>query len=122
MAEVPVNTDADLCSPAKKAKLETEDTSENVKNIYDADICLSNFEVTKILNNNNSIKQICVQGVFKGHEGPSIAIVEKSQFSDDPLSLQEQLFNKETTIQKLYSNDIYANYNCTSFKDCNGTL
>ncbi|XP_031829862.1 decapping enzyme, scavenger [Nomia melanderi] len=120
MAEVSVNTDGDACSPAKKAKLETENTSENVNNLYDVDICLSNFEVTKILDNNNSRKQICVQGVFKGHEGPSIIIFEKSQFSDDPLSLQKQLFNKETTLEKLYSNDIYGNYNCTSFKDSNG--
>lgn len=120
MAEMSVNNDGDQCCPAKKLKVDAENASEDVDNIHDTDICLCNFEVKKILQNNCLRKQVCVEGVFKGHKGSSVILFEKSQFSDDPLSLQKQLFSKDTSIQKLYSNDIYGNYECFALKECNG--
>ncbi|KZC07267.1 PREDICTED: m7GpppX diphosphatase [Dufourea novaeangliae] len=120
MADVPVSNDGDQCTPAKKIKVDAENGSENVNNIHDANICLSNFEIKKILQNNCSRKQVCVHGAFKGHEGSSIVLLEKQEFSDNPQSLQTELFTKDTSIQKLYSNDIYGNYECFPLKEYNG--
>nr|XP_033327638.1 m7GpppX diphosphatase [Megalopta genalis] len=119
MAEVSLNTDEDQCSSAKKIKIDNENVSEIIKNIHDDKFCLSNFEVKQILQNNTLRKQICIEGTFKDREGSSVILFEKSEFSDDPACLKKQLFNKDTAVRKLYSNDVYGNYECFALKECN---
>lgn len=122
MAEVPLSNDGDECSPAKKIKIEAENAVENVNDVHETEINLSTFEITRILQNNCLKKQVCVEGIFKGHEGSSVILFEKQNFSDDIPSLKKELFNTDTILQKRYSNDIYGNYDCFPNKEYSGML
>lgn len=120
MAEVSSNN-ADECTPAKKAKTERENESENPGSIHGAEFCLSAFNVKKVLQHNCTRKQIYIEGAFKGHEGPAIVVLEKQNFFDDQETLKE-LFDDKTDLHKLYSNDIYGNYECFPLKKYNGIV
>lgn len=119
MADVSTNNSADQCSPAKKAKLEKDTATKNANTVHNAELCSSAFSVKRVLQNNCTRKQICVEGSFKGHEGSAVLILEKQTFSDDEQSLKE-LFDKGTVLQKLYSNDVYGNYEIFPVKKYNG--
>ncbi|CAD1475012.1 unnamed protein product [Heterotrigona itama] len=118
MAEISCNS-ADECTPAKKAKIERENDSENPGSIHDAEFCLSAFNVKKVLQHNCTRKQIYIEGAFKGHEGPAVVVLEKQNFFDDQETLKE-LFDDKTDLHKLYKNDIYGNYECFPLKKYNG--
>ncbi|XP_076236246.1 decapping enzyme, scavenger [Calliopsis andreniformis] len=120
MAALPVNNDEVKCSPAKKLKTETESDSKNANSLHDNEISLSSFQVKRVLQNNCLRKQVCVEGVFEGYEGSTIILLEKRNFSDDTVSLKKEFFNEDTTLRKLYSNDIYGNYECFPVKTYNG--
>ena len=120
MAEVSCNS-ADECTPAKKAKTEKENESENSGSIHDVEFCLSAFNVKKVLQHNYMRKQIYIEGAFKGHEGPAVVLLEKQNFPDDQETLKE-LFDDGTILHKLYNNDIYGNYECFPLKKYNGIV
>lgn len=120
MAEQCVDTDVGECSPAKKIKLDIENTAENDDGLHEAEINLSTFEMKRILHNNSTRKQIYVEGTFKGSGNPAILSLEKTNFPTDEFFLKEGFFNEDTTIQKVYSNHIYANYRCFPGKEYNG--
>ncbi|XP_076632632.1 decapping enzyme, scavenger [Colletes latitarsis] len=119
MAELSLNNDGEECPPTKKLKVDAENSSETVVNIHETEICLSTFEINKILQNNCLRKQVCVEGVFKGHKGSSVVLFERQNFSDDVPSLKKELFNKDTILRKHYSNDVYGNYHCSPIKEYN---
>ncbi|OAD55572.1 m7GpppX diphosphatase [Eufriesea mexicana] len=119
MAEVSSNNSADECSPAKKAKIQTENISKNTNSIHEGEFCPSIFNTKRVLQNNCMRKQICIEGTFKGYESSAVVVLEKQNFSDDDQSLKE-LFNKDTVVHKLFSNDVYGNYECFPLKKHNG--
>ncbi|CAK9825645.1 m7GpppX diphosphatase [Anthophora retusa] len=118
MAEVSLNS-ANECPPAKKIKIETENASKNAQSIHETEICASEFTVKRVLQNNCIRKQICIEGSFEGHEGSAVVVLEKQNFSDEDQFLNE-VFNKDTVLNKLYSNDVYGNYECFPVKKYNG--
>ncbi|KAL2734063.1 m7GpppX diphosphatase [Vespula squamosa] len=120
MADHCVDTDEAECPPAKKIKIEIENTAENDESLHEAEINLSTFEMKRILQNNNTRKQIYIEGTFKGSESPAILSLEKTTFPTDELFLKEGFFNEDTTIQKVFSNHIYANYRCFPIREYNG--
>ncbi|KAK2579493.1 hypothetical protein KPH14_010805 [Odynerus spinipes] len=120
MAEQCVNSDEGECSPAKKIKLDIENTTENDDDMHEAEINLSTFEMKRILQNNSARKQIYIEGTFKGSESPAILSLEKTTFPMDELFLKKGFFNEDTTIQKVFSNHIYGNYKCFPIKEYNG--
>lgn len=119
MAELASDNNVVECPLAKKAKLDTENSSENAKNIHENDVTLPAFDLTKVLQTNCMRKQICVQGTFEGYDGPAVMILEKQNFVDDEQALKE-FFSKDTAFQKLYSNTIYGNYECFPAKKYTG--
>ncbi|XP_076758322.1 decapping enzyme, scavenger [Xylocopa sonorina] len=119
MAEVSSNNSVDECSPAKKAKLETENVLKDSNSIHDTEFCSSIFNTKRVLQNNCTRKQICIEGDFKGYEGSAVIVLEKKNFPDDEQSLKE-FFHKDTVLQKLYSNDVYGNYECFPVKKHSG--
>ncbi|XP_034185636.1 decapping enzyme, scavenger [Osmia lignaria lignaria] len=119
MAELASDNNVDECPLAKKAKLDTENSSENTKSIHENDVTLPAFDLTKVLQTNCMRKQIWVQGTFEGYDGPAIITLEKQNFVDDEKALKE-FFSKDTAFQKLYSNTIYGNYECFPAKKYTG--
>ncbi|XP_012173188.1 m7GpppX diphosphatase [Bombus terrestris] len=119
MAEISSNTSANECTPTKKIKIETENECKNATSIHDVEFCSSTFNIKKVLQNNCTRKQICIEGAFKGYEGSAVILLEKQNFSDDEAALKE-LFNKDTVLHKLYNNNIYGNYECYPLKKYNG--
>lgn len=122
MAAVPLNSDEIECSPAKKNKIDANSPSENASDIHENEISLSSFEIKRVLQNNCLRKQVCVEGAFKEYKGSTVILLEKQNFATDEESLKRDIFNKDTTLRKLYSNNIYGNYECFPTKDCNGML
>lgn len=122
MADQCVDTDEGECPPAKKIKIEIENAAKNDDSLHEAEINLSTFEMKRILQNNNTRKQIYIEGTFKGSESPAILSLEKTTFPTDELFLKQGFFNEDTTIQKVYSNHIYGNYRCFPIKEYNGKL
>ncbi|KOC69177.1 m7GpppX diphosphatase [Habropoda laboriosa] len=118
MAEVSPNSASD-CPPAKIMKIDTENTLKNANSMHETEVCASEFNVKRVLQNNCTRKQICIEGSFKGREGSAVIVLEKQNFSDDDQFLNE-FFNKDTVLQKLYSNDVYGNYECFPVKKHNG--
>ncbi|XP_053978170.1 m7GpppX diphosphatase [Hylaeus anthracinus] len=120
MAEVSLNNDGDEHPPAKKIKIQTESESENIDIKGKPEICLSTFEITRVLQNNCLRKQVCVEGVFKGNEASSLVLFERQIFSNDVISLKKELCNKDTLLKKRFTNDVYGNYDCFPSKEYNG--
>ncbi|XP_066597820.1 m7GpppX diphosphatase isoform X2 [Prorops nasuta] len=107
------------CPPAKKAKLD-ESSSENNDSIHEKEVNLSTFEMKRILQNNTYRKQICIEGIFKGHECPAVVVLEKKNFPMEELFLKRGFFNESTILRKLYTNDVYGNYECFPTREYNG--
>ncbi|KAJ8681453.1 hypothetical protein QAD02_017240 [Eretmocerus hayati] len=120
-------TVADECiSPTKKMKL----PSDNVDNdhcdqlkknsVHDSSLSLANFHMERVLDVNNTRKQIFVQGTFTGYESPAVVILEKKVFPEDNIYLKRGFFNEGTIIRKSFSNDVYGNYECFPTREHNG--
>ncbi|XP_011500565.1 PREDICTED: m7GpppX diphosphatase [Ceratosolen solmsi marchali] len=121
MAEQSVDGAATEESLAKKMKaIEPEEASKVADSVHDTALRLSSFQMTRILNVNSMRKQLMVEGTFKGQESPAIVIMEKKVFPEDDIFLKRGFFNEGTIIRKVYSNDVYGNYECFPTREHNG--
>nr|XP_012233109.1 PREDICTED: m7GpppX diphosphatase [Linepithema humile] len=119
------------CPPTKKTKLDNENTIENsdekntVENADEkqpngeTELNLSNFEVTRVLQNNCARKMICVEGKFEDREDPAVVLLEQKSFSYDKSTLKKGYFNENTVFRKYLANDIYKNYDCFPTEEYN---
>ncbi|XP_017888854.1 m7GpppX diphosphatase [Ceratina calcarata] len=119
MAEESRVNGLDECPAAKKVKIESENPSTNSNSVHAPVLSSALFKPRKILQNNSTRKQICLEGEFKGYEGPAVIVLEKQNFPDDEQALQE-FFNDDVSLKKLYTNDLYGNYECFPVKKQNG--
>lgn len=121
MAENCANVNDSDCPPAKRMK--PNDEEDAVENTNDKDTCendatpeaelnLSNFKVTEVLQNNCMRKSICIKGTFKDREGLAIVLLEQKSFPNDISSLEKGFFDEKALFRKHFINDIYRNYDC----------
>ncbi|XP_001605474.1 m7GpppX diphosphatase [Nasonia vitripennis] len=128
MAEQSVDgspTSEDQSPTAKKMKPDVATTEESdakqlEASVHEAALNLSSFQMTRVLNVNSMRKQIFVEGTFKGYESPAVVILEKKIFPEDEIFLKRGFFNEGTIIRKLFSNDVYGNYECFPTREHNG--
>lgn len=116
--------------PAKKVKLvdlvdddESTDAVEGNSTENDAseaELDLSGFKVTRVLQNNCARKLICMEGTFEDREGPAVVLLEQRSFPYDKVVLEKDFFDGKTTYRKTFTNDVYRNYNCFPTKEQNG--
>lgn len=129
MAEKCANVNDSDCSPAKKVKLNDEDAIENTdeRNTSENDAApetelnLSNFKVTKVLQNNCVRKSICIKGTFEDREGLAVVLLEQKSFPHDESILEKGFFDEKTLFRKHFTNDIYRNYDCFPTEEYNST-
>lgn len=115
-----------VCPPAKKVKLDDETTDVVKKNqdendTSETELNLSSFKVTKVLQNNCARKLICIEGTFEDREGSAVVLLEQRSFPYDKLVLKNDFFDEKTIFRKIFTNDIYRNYNCFPAEEHNGT-
>lgn len=126
MAEKCTNVNDEDCLPAKKIKLNDEnatekrDESENDA-AREVELNLSNFKVSKVLQNNCVRKSICIEGTFEDREGSAIVLLEQKSFPHDKLVLEKGYFDGKTLFRKHFTNDIYRNYDCFPTEEYNST-
>ncbi|KAK7086116.1 hypothetical protein SK128_006426 [Halocaridina rubra] len=65
-----------------------------------------NFEVVRILNNNEDYKTVSFQAQIRGKEGMAVVTLQKVPFSGEKLN---DLLSGETKLQDMFENDIYYN-------------
>lgn len=104
---------------AKKPKIDVENSPANTDSVHDREITSSLFKPRRVLQNNGTRKQICLEGEFEGYQGPAVVVLEKKNFPNDEQSLQE-FFGEDVALNKLYINDLYGNYECFPIKKQNG--
>lgn len=98
------------CSAAKKQKL--EDNSEKCKDgVHESLIDLSTFKLEKILHNNTNRKTVCLKGKFDSKNGDALILLEKTAFAEENLKEDSDYFTKNSSLEKVFHNDIYGNYN-----------
>ncbi|XP_032683948.1 m7GpppX diphosphatase [Odontomachus brunneus] len=117
-----VNTDDGDCPAAKRIKLGDNDGKK--KSAVETDgVCertnMSNFEVTRVLQNNCARKLICVEGTFNDRADPAIVLLEQKSFPDDKVFLKKGFFSEKTIYQKNCTNDVYGNYDCFPTEEYN---
>ncbi|XP_024943375.1 m7GpppX diphosphatase isoform X2 [Cephus cinctus] len=111
MAEVRCNdTEDDGPSERKKIKLAEEKNLKCTKSVHETLENLNDFEIKRILKNNNAKKYVCIEGSFKGRNSPAVVTLEKKEFSAD--DLETGAFMKSVSLRKLHRNDIYGQYEC----------
>ncbi|KAG7209038.1 hypothetical protein KM043_015199 [Ampulex compressa] len=120
MAEQCLNNEDVGCRPPKERKLEAENVTDDDDGVHTKEINMSTFEMARVLHSNHMRKQIWIEGTFKGHDNPAIVCLEKTVFPADELLLKEGFLNEDTTLQKVFRNDIYGNYVCFPIKEHNG--
>lgn len=122
MAEKCTNVNDGDCPPAKKVKLDDESTDVIKKNQgeNDTELDLSSFKVTKVLQNNCARKLICMEGTFEDREGSAVVLLEQRSFPYDKVVLKKDFFDGKTIFRKIFTNDIYRNYNCFPTEEHNG--
>lgn len=91
---------------ANLAKL--ENTSEESVHNHLSD--LSTFKLKKVLSNNTNRKVVCLQGSFEASDGVGIVVLEKTAFEDGDFKEDSEYFNEDSSLKKLFHNDIYGNY------------
>lgn len=130
MAEKCTNVNDRDNPPAKKVKLNDEDAIENTDGrdtsendaAREIELNLSNFKVTKVLQNNCVRKSICIEGTFEDREGSAIVLLEQKTFPHDKLILEKGFFDGKTLFRKHFTNDIYRNYDCFPTEEYNSTF
>lgn len=127
MAEKCTNVNDRDNPPAKKVKLNDEDAIENTDTsendaAREIELNLSNFKVTKVLQNNCVRKSICIEGTFEDREGSAIVLLEQKTFPHDKLILEKGFFDGKTLFRKHFTNDIYRNYDCFPTEEYNSTF
>lgn len=93
----------------KKAKLDNGSASDD-NSVHTEIQDLSNFKIEKIISNNTKGKTVCLQGSFDSHEGSGLVILEKTAFEEENLKQDSDYFSKESSLKKIFHNDIYGNY------------
>lgn len=71
---------------------------------------LSTFKFEKVLSNNTNRKVVCLQGSFESADGVGIVVLEKSAFEEGDFTEDSEYFDEESSLKKLFHNDIYGNY------------
>lgn len=85
-----------------------ENTSEESVHNHLSD--LSTFKFEKVLSNNTNRKTICLQGSFGSSDGVGIVFLEKTAFQETYFKEESEYFNANSSLKKLFHNDIYGNY------------
>lgn len=119
--------------PTKKIKLDDVDDGSTDKlddvveknpdenNADETELNLSGFKVTRVLQNNCARKLICMEGTFVDREGQAIVLLEQRSFPYDKVVLEKDFFDGKTLFRKVFTNDIYRNYNCFPIEEHNST-
>ncbi|KAL7294556.1 hypothetical protein TKK_0012082 [Trichogramma kaykai] len=99
-----------------------DDDEQELKDgsVHEQHLSLANFQLTRVLNVNSVRKQIFVEGKFRGYSSPAVVILEKKVFPEDEIFLKRGFFNEGTIIRRLFSNDVYGNYECFPTREHNG--
>ncbi|XP_044270017.1 zinc finger protein 271-like [Tribolium madens] len=98
------------CSPSKKPKL--DENSEKCKDgIHETLADLSTFQLEKVLHNNTNRKTVCLKGKFASKNGDALVLLEKTAFAEENLKEDSDYFTKYSSLEKVFHNDIYGNYN-----------
>lgn len=96
----------DAVAPAKKIILdgdaECKDTSDDIKD-------LSAFRTDRILSCDSRNKTIVALGSFADPSQRALVILEKKPFDAEGF---DKLCTEETTLKKVFRNDVYGNYDC----------
>ncbi|KAL0124849.1 hypothetical protein PUN28_006601 [Cardiocondyla obscurior] len=109
--------------PAKKAKVDDGNKNENNSSANNTDedqLDLSSFKLTNVLQNNCARKFICMTGTLENREGSALVLLEQRSFPYDKEFLKKNYFDGNATYQKVFTNDIYRNYNCFPIEDQKG--
>lgn len=90
---------------------------------------LSDFEATKVLNNNSNRKTVCILGRFKNMADDALLLLEKKAFANSQLQSKADAnscgdadlgyFSPQTKLRKEFQNDIYGNYECFPMPEIN---
>lgn len=108
MAEVAAKDDS--LPPTKKMRIDDNDQNghqakescqENVKFTSFED-----FEVIRVLNNNEENKSVSLEAQLKGKEGTAVVILQKLPFNGEKL---KDILTKGTKLEDIFVNDIYHN-------------
>lgn len=100
----------DGCPTPKKQKLEIE--PEKCKSdVHDTLVDLSTFKLEKVLHNNTNRKTVCLRGTFESKAGDALVLLEKTAFAEENLKPDSDYFTEKSSLQKVFHNDIYGNYN-----------
>jgi len=126
MAEKCASVNDGDCPPAKKVKLDDGSTDMVEKNLGENDrseteLDLSSFKVTRVLQNNCARKLICMEGTFKDRDGSAVVLLEQKSFPYDKVVLEKDFFDGKTLFRKIFTNDVYRNYNCFPTEEHNST-
>lgn len=127
MAEKCASVNNEDCPPTKKIKVDDGNTAVVEKkldenNTNETELDLSGFKVTRVLQNNCARKLICMEGTFKDREGPAVVLLEQRSFPYDKVVLEKDFFDRKTTFRKVFTNDVYRNYNCFPTEEHNSIL
>ncbi|EFN79752.1 m7GpppX diphosphatase [Harpegnathos saltator] len=114
-----VNIDDGDCPATKRIKLEDKKNADENEDSVCERTDLSDFNVTRVLQNNCARKLICVEGTFKDRADPAIVLLEQKSFPSDKVSLKKGFFSEKTIYQKNCANDIYGNYDCFPAEEYN---
>lgn len=103
------------CSPPHK-KQRTDDSSDAVDSTTDQGCVgdrdphflttFKDFEVVRLLNNDEEHKSVVVECQIKGKEGVAVAHLQKLPFNTEKLG---DILSSGTTLKTLFQNDIYYN-------------
>ncbi|XP_063236160.1 m7GpppX diphosphatase [Bacillus rossius redtenbacheri] len=83
---------------------EKVDQEESVHNTLES---FTGFVQKRVLSSNSDRKTVCLEGTFDEKTGSAIVVLEKEPFDVDNLQL---FLDSESVLKKVFSNDIYGNY------------
>lgn len=108
-------------SSPKKRRIEDDSHAPNagLQTVHENIKDLSNFSDIEIINSNPSRKSVCLKGKFTDKEGLAIVLLEKTAFTIDDLT-PNKYFIPDCYLNKVFSNDIYGNYNFFPKVELNG--
>ncbi|XP_023221796.1 m7GpppX diphosphatase-like [Centruroides sculpturatus] len=102
-----------MAASVNNKKRKIEDSKDSV---HDTIENLENFRLKRILSEDTSNKIIFLEGSFAGDDRSAVLILEKTSFVKDKLS---GWLSGETSLQKVFANDIYGSYQGFTKADLN---
>ncbi|XP_039311687.1 m7GpppX diphosphatase isoform X1 [Solenopsis invicta] len=126
VAEKCASANDEDCPPAKKVKLDDGNLTDVVEKNSDEndtsekELDLSDFKVTRVLQNNCARKLICMEGTFEDRDGSAVVLLEQRSFPYDKVVLEKDFFDGKTIFKRIFSNDVYKNYSCFPTEERNG--